>query len=57
VLRTLLTGSGYEMIEAADGQAGVAKARAERPDLVLVDISSDQHRNRGDRRLTVPTLS
>ena len=38
VLRTLLTGSGYEMIEAADGQAGVAKARAERPDLVLMDI-------------------
>jgi two-component system cell cycle response regulator DivK len=26
------------MIEAADGQAGVAKARAERPDLVLMDI-------------------
>jgi two-component system cell cycle response regulator DivK len=38
VLRTLLTGSGYEMFEAADGQAGVAKARAERPDLVLMDI-------------------
>jgi two-component system cell cycle response regulator DivK len=38
VLRTLLTGSGYEMIEAADGQAGVARARAERPDLVLMDI-------------------
>jgi two-component system cell cycle response regulator DivK len=38
VLRTLLTGSGYEMIEAADGQAGVAKARAEQPDLVLMDI-------------------
>jgi two-component system chemotaxis response regulator CheY len=31
VLRTLLTGSGYEMIEAADGQAGVAKAKSERP--------------------------
>jgi CheY-like chemotaxis protein len=28
VLRTLLTGSGYDMIEAADGQAGVAKAKA-----------------------------
>jgi two-component system cell cycle response regulator DivK len=38
VLRTLLTGSGYEMIEAADGQTGVAKARAERPDLILMDI-------------------
>ena len=31
VLRTLLTGSGYEMIEAADGQAGVEKAKSERP--------------------------
>ena len=38
VLRTLLTGSGYEMLEAADGQAGVEKATAERPDLILMDI-------------------
>jgi two-component system cell cycle response regulator DivK len=38
VLRTLLTGSGYEMIEAADGQEGVTKAKAERPDLILMDI-------------------
>ena len=38
VLRTLLTGSGYEMVEAADGQAGVEKAKAERPDLILMDI-------------------
>jgi two-component system cell cycle response regulator DivK len=38
VLRTLLTGSGYEMIEAADGEEGVAKAKAERPDLILMDI-------------------
>jgi len=38
VLRTLLTGSGYEMLEAADGQAGVEKAKAEKPDLVLMDI-------------------
>jgi two-component system cell cycle response regulator DivK len=38
VLRTLLTGSGYTVIEAADGQTGVAKALAERPDLILMDI-------------------
>ena len=38
VLRDLLTGSGYEMLEAADGQAGVAKAKAEKPDLILMDI-------------------
>ena len=38
VLRTLLTGSGYTVIEAADGQAGVARALSERPDLILMDI-------------------
>ena len=38
VLRDLLTGSGYEVAEAADGQAGVAKAKSERPDLILMDI-------------------
>jgi CheY-like chemotaxis protein len=38
VLRVLLTGSGYDMIEAADGQAGVEKARADLPDLILMDI-------------------
>jgi len=38
VLRDLLTGSGYTVIEAGDGEAGVAKAKSERPDLVLMDI-------------------
>ena len=38
VLRTLLVGSGYEMLEAADGQAGVAKVQSDRPDLILMDI-------------------
>jgi two-component system cell cycle response regulator DivK len=38
VLRTLLSGSGYIVIEAADGEAGVSKALAERPDLILMDI-------------------
>ena len=38
VLRVLLTGSGYEMLEAADGRDGVAKALAELPDLILMDI-------------------
>ena len=38
ILRDLLTSSGYEMLEAADGQAGVDKAKAEKPDLVLMDI-------------------
>jgi len=38
VLRDLLTGSGYVVAEAADGQAGVEATRSERPDLVLMDI-------------------
>jgi two-component system cell cycle response regulator DivK len=38
VLRDLLTGSGYAVIEAGDGEAGVAKAKSNRPDLILMDI-------------------
>jgi two-component system cell cycle response regulator DivK len=38
VLRDLLTGSGYAVAEAADGQAGVEITGSERPDLVLMDI-------------------
>jgi two-component system cell cycle response regulator DivK len=38
VLRDLLTGSGYNVAEAADGRDGVAKALSERPDLILMDI-------------------
>ena len=38
VLRTLLTGSGYEMLEAVDGETGVARAMSDRPDLILMDI-------------------
>jgi two-component system cell cycle response regulator DivK len=38
VLRTLLTGSGYEMLEAFDGETGVARAKSDRPDLILMDI-------------------
>ena len=38
ILRDLLTASGYEVIEAVDGGEGVAKAKADRPDLVLMDI-------------------
>ena len=34
VLRTLLTGSGYATLEAADGETGVARG----PDLILMDI-------------------
>jgi signal transduction histidine kinase/CheY-like chemotaxis protein len=32
-------GDRYEVIEATDGQAGVAQARTHRPDLILMDIA------------------
>ena len=38
IIRDLLTSVGYEMIEAADGGAGVRLARSEHPDLILMDI-------------------
>ena len=38
IIRDLLTASGYEVIEAEDGAAGVAKAAEVRPDLILMDI-------------------
>jgi two-component system, cell cycle response regulator DivK len=38
ILRDFLTASGYTVIEAIDGVEGVARARSEHPDLVLMDI-------------------
>ena len=38
ILRDFLTASGYGIIEAVDGGEGVAKAKSERPDLILMDI-------------------
>ena len=38
ILRDLFATTGYELIEAKDGAAGVAMAQAERPDLILMDI-------------------
>jgi two-component system cell cycle response regulator DivK len=38
ILRDLLGSVGYEMTEAWDGAAGVAAAKQQRPDLILMDI-------------------
>jgi two-component system cell cycle response regulator DivK len=38
ILRDLLASAGFEMIEAIDGEAGVAAAASQRPDLILMDI-------------------
>jgi two-component system, cell cycle response regulator DivK len=38
ILRDLLTSANFEVIEAVDGEAGLAAAAANRPDLILMDI-------------------
>jgi two-component system cell cycle response regulator DivK len=38
ILRDLLTNADFEVIEAEDGEAGLAAAAAHRPDLILMDI-------------------
>jgi len=38
LVRDLLKRSTYRLIEAHDGEAGIAAALAERPDLILMDI-------------------
>ncbi|MBD0338406.1 MAG: response regulator transcription factor [Thermoleophilia bacterium] len=39
LLREILTRAGYEVLEAADGQEGLRTFYAERPDLVVLDVS------------------
>jgi two-component system cell cycle response regulator DivK len=38
ILRDLLGSVGFEMLEAWDGEQGVAMAQSQRPDLILMDI-------------------
>ncbi len=38
IMRDLFTSSGYKVIEAVDGIAGVTAAETNRPDLILMDI-------------------
>lgn len=39
IMRTTLTGAGYEVDDAKTGEEGLAKLRSFRPDLVLLDIN------------------
>lgn len=39
LVRKILTGAGFQMIEAIDGLSGVALADLEMPDLILMDIN------------------
>jgi two-component system, cell cycle response regulator DivK len=38
ILRDLLTSAGYEIVEAENGEEGLAVAAAQQPDLILMDI-------------------
>jgi adenylate cyclase len=38
VLQTRLAAEGYEIVTASDGKEGVAAARREKPDLILLDV-------------------
>ena len=38
IMRDLLTSVGYELIEAVNGEEGVAMAKQHKPDLILMDI-------------------
>lgn len=39
VLKSRLTRAGHTVVIAVDGEAGIAAARRERPDLILMDLS------------------
>jgi two-component system cell cycle response regulator DivK len=39
VYSTILKHFGYEVIEALNGEEGIAKARSQQPNLILMDIS------------------
>jgi DNA-binding response OmpR family regulator len=38
MITAILTGGGYEVITAVDGAEALEKARAENPDLILLDV-------------------
>jgi two-component system cell cycle response regulator DivK len=38
IVRQLLSRTSYKLLEAVDGEAGLAAVRAARPDLVLIDV-------------------
>ena len=38
ILRDLLTSVGFQLVEAEDGEQGIAAAAEHRPDLILMDI-------------------
>jgi class 3 adenylate cyclase/CheY-like chemotaxis protein len=43
ILATRLKGQGYEILTAIDGEQALTLARAERPDLILLDVMMPKH--------------
>jgi two-component system alkaline phosphatase synthesis response regulator PhoP len=43
LVRNALGSAGYEIVQAADGSTALEKARADRPDLIVVDIFMPRH--------------
>ena len=41
-MRTVLEANGYTMIEAASGEEGIRQFKAERPDLVILDLMMEE---------------
>ena len=39
IYSTILSHAGYHVLEATDGEAGLATARSGQPDLILMDVS------------------
>ena len=39
IYSTILTYAGYNVLEATDGESGLATARSQRPNLILMDVS------------------
>ena len=62
--RVTLEAEGMEVLEAADGPSGLAKARAETPDVVLLDVMMPgldgwrvaEHLLEDDRTNTIPII-
>lgn len=52
LVRTVLERDGYEVVEAADGEEAVEKAREAHPDLIILDL----HMPRLDGFSTISTL-
>jgi CheY-like chemotaxis protein len=56
VYSTILRHFGYIVTEALNGEEGISKARSEKPDLILMDISIPSSMGGRPRRFSSTTL-